>query len=122
MWENADQDNSKYGHLLRSDRNQKVVLRRQSSNWSHIEDDVFQCFILEEVVKLSIYNDLTKDSTSAVNLFADDMSLFAVAHDPETISIYLSQEWTKMFQQAYQWKLLFYRETLKESQEIVFSS
>ena len=102
MWENADQDNSKYGHLLRSDRNQKVVLRRQSSNWSHIEDDVFQCFILEEVVKLSIYNDLTKDSTSAVNLFADDMSLFAVAHDPETISIYLSQEWTKMFQQAYQ--------------------
>ena len=122
MWENADQDNSKYGHLLRSDRNQKVVLRRQSSNWSHIEDDVFQCFILEEVVKLSIYNDLTKDSTSAVNLFADDMSLFAVAHDPETISIYLSQEWTKMFQQAYQWKLLFYRETSKESQEIVFSS
>ena len=122
MWENADQDNSKYGHLLRSDRNQKVVLRRQSSNWSHIEDDVFQCFILEEVVKLSIYNNLTKDSTSAVNLFADDMSLFAVAHDPETISIYLSQEWTKMFQQAYQWKLLFYRETSKESQEIVFSS
>ena len=122
MWENADQDNSKYGHLLRSDRNQKVVLRRQSSNWSHIEDDVFQCFILEEVVKLSIYNDLTKDSTSAVNLFADDMSLFAVAHDPETISIYLSQEWTKMFQQAYQWKLLFYRETSKESQEIVFCS
>ena len=122
MWENADQDNSKYGHLLRSDRNQKVVLRRQSSNWSHIEDDVFQCFIIEEVVKLSIYNDLTKDSTSAVNLFADDMSLFAVAHDPETISIYLSQEWTKMFQQAYQWKLLFYRETSKESQEIVFSS
>ena len=122
MWENADQDNSKYEHLLRSDRNQKVVLRRQSSNWSHIEDDVFQCFILEEVVKLSIYNDLTKDSTSAVNLFADDMSLFAVAHDPETISIYLSQEWTKMFQQAYQWKLLFYRETSKESQEIVFSS
>ena len=122
MWENADQDNSKYGHLLRSDRNQKVVLRRQSSNWSHIEDDVFQCFILEEVVKLSIYNDLTKDSTSAVNLFADDMSLFAVAHDPETISIYLSQEWTKMFQQAYQWKLLFYRDTSKESQEIVFSS
>ena len=122
MWENADQDNSKYGHLLRSDRNQKVVLRRQSSNWSHIEDDVFQCFILEEVVKLSIYNDLTKDSTSAVNLFADDMSLFAGAHDPETISIYLSQEWTKMFQQAYQWKLLFYRETSKESQEIVFSS
>ena len=121
MWENTDQDNSKYGHLLRSDRNQKVVLRRQSSNWSHIEDDVFQCFILEEVVKLSIYNDLTKDSTSAVNLFADDMSLFAVAHDPETISIYLSQEWTKMFQQAYQWKLLFYRETSKESQEIVFS-
>ena len=122
MWENTDQDNSKYGHLLRSDRNQKVVLRRQSSNWSHIEDDVFQCFILEEVVKLSIYNNLTKDSTSAVNLFADDMSLFAVAHDPETISIYLSQEWTKMFQQAYQWKLLFYRETSKESQEIVFSS
>ena len=42
-------------HSFQSDRNQKVALKGQSSNCSHIEVDVPQGSVLGEVVKLSIY-------------------------------------------------------------------
>ena len=63
---------------------------------------------------------LTKGLTSAVNLFADDMSLFAVVHDLERTSISLNEDLTKTSQQSYQWKLLFNPDTSKEDQEIIF--
>ena len=66
------------------ERQQRVVLNGQESEWLTMKTDVRQCSILGPFFSLFfcfvfIYiNDLSEDLESNVELFADDTSIFSV--------------------------------------------
>ena len=89
------------GNLLKliksflDDRYQRVVLNGQTSNWSEIKAGVPQGSILGPLFFLIYINDLSKNLSSSVKLFADDTSLFSVVHNRETSSRQLNEEPSK---------------------------
>ena len=77
-------------------RKQRVALNEQFSSWTSIEAGVPQGSILGPLL-FSIYiNDLSDDLMSNVKLFADDTSLFSVAHDVNTSSTNLNNDLRKI--------------------------
>ena len=58
-----------------------MVLNGQSSKWSHIKAGVPQGSILGPLLFLVYANDLPESLTTSAKFFADDTSLFPVAHD-----------------------------------------
>ena len=54
-------------------------------------------------------------------MFADDTSLFSVAHDPKITSLSLNEDFLKINQLSYHWKMLFNPDTSQQAQERVFS-
>ena len=105
-------------HSFLSDRHQRVVLNGQSSNWSQIEAGVPQGSILVPLLFLVYINDLPELRTASV---ADDTSLFSVVNDSAASSASLNDDLLKISRWAYQWKMIFKPDALKQAQEIVFS-
>ena len=64
-----------------SDRQQRVVLNGQHSNWAPVLADVPQELILGPLLLLVYINDLLDNLESLVQLFADDISLFSTISD-----------------------------------------
>ena len=62
----------------------RIVLNGQVSTWKNIIAGVPQGFILGPSSFLMYINDLTEGLTTNAKLFADDTSLFSVAHDTQT--------------------------------------
>ena len=72
-------------NLFRSflnDRQQRVVLYGQLSNWTPILAVVLQGSILGPLLFLIYVNDLPDNLNSLIKLFADETSLFSTAYDP----------------------------------------
>ena len=73
---------------FRANRKQRAILNCRTSKWGTIvETGVPQGSILGPLFFLSCINDLTDDLKFNVKLFADDASIFIVAHDPNTGAI-----------------------------------
>ena len=87
-------------HSFLNDRHQRVVLNGQFSNWSKIKAGVLQGSILEPLLFLVYINDLPEGVTTNSKLFADDMSLFSVAHDSTLSSVSLNNDLLKISQWA----------------------
>ena len=104
-------------HSFLSDRHQRVVLKGQSSKWSHIP----QGSILGPLLFLVYTNDLPEGLTTSAKLFADDTSLFSVVHDSAASTALLNDDLLKIYRWAYQWKMIFNPDASKQAQEIVFS-
>ena len=66
-------------------------------------------------------NDLSDDLSSNPKLFADDTSLFSVVHDKNTSANELNNDLRKISNWAYQWKMSFNPDPLKQTQEVYFS-
>ena len=66
-------------------------------------------------------NDQSDDLSSNPKLFADDTSLFSVAHDKNTSANELNNDLQKISNWAYQWKMSFNPDPLKQAQEVIFS-
>ena len=66
-------------------------------------------------------NDLSDGLSSNAKLFADDTSLFSVAHDINTSVIELNRDLKKIDDWAFQWKTTFNPDRSKQTQEIIFS-
>ena len=59
--------------------------------------------------------------SSNPKLFADDTSLFSVVYDINTSTRQLNNEFRKISNLAYQWKMSFNSDPLKQAQEEIFS-
>ena len=66
-------------------------------------------------------NDLSDDLSSNPKLFADDTSLFSVVYDINTSTRQLNNDFRKISNLAYQWKMSFNSDPLKQAQEEIFS-
>ena len=90
-----------------SNRRQRVILNGQSSKWSPIKTGVPQESILGPLFFLDYINDLPKGLLCNPKLFADGTSIFSVVKDHLNSTNKLSEDLSKNFQSAYQWKMSF---------------
>ena len=102
------------------ERKQRVVLNGQHSRWSNVSAGVPQGSILGSRFLIYI-NDLPDNLSSNPKLFADDISLFSVEHDINQSGINLNDDWEKISNWAFQWKMSFNPDTNKQAQEVIFS-
>ena len=102
------------------ERKQRVVLNGQHSRWSNVSAGVPQGSILGPLFLIYI-NDLPDNLSSNPKLFVDDISLFSVEHDINQSGINLNDDWEKISNWVFQWKMSFNPDTNKQVQEVIFS-
>ena len=102
-------------------RKQRITLNGQSSSWTNFNAGVSQGSILGPLLFLIYINNLPDGVSSNVKLFADDTSLFSVAHDINTSVFELNRDLKKIDDWAFQWKTTFNPDRSKQTQEIIFS-
>ena len=102
------------------ERQQRVALNGQDSRWSDVSAGVPQGSILGPLFLIYI-NDLPDNLSSNPKLFVDDISLFSVEHDINQSGINLNDDWEKISNWAFQWKMSFNPDTNKQVQEVIFS-
>ena len=78
-------------HFLK-DWKQRVVLNGQNSSWANVEAGLPEGSILGRLLFLIYINDLPDNLSTNLKLFADDTSLFSVAHDIATSSCDLNYD------------------------------
>ena len=78
-------------------------MNEQNSSWVNVEAGVPQGSILGKLPFLIYINDFPNNLSTNVKLFTDDTSLFSVGEC------------------AFQWKMSFNFEPLKQAQEVIFT-
>ena len=99
----------------------RIVLNGQVSTWKNIIAGVPQGFILGPSSFLMYINDLTEGLTTNAKLFADDTSLFSVAHDTQTSANDLNKDLKIINNWAFRWKMNFNPDPTKQTHEVIFS-
>ena len=102
-------------------REQRVVLNGQTSEWRKIKAGVPQGSVLGPLLFLIYINDLTDGITSICKIFADDTSLFSKVLDVNKSVNELSSDLERINQWAYQWKMKFNPDPKKQANEVIFS-
>ena len=104
-----------------TNRKQRVVLNGQCLSWVDIRAGVPQGSILGPLLFLIYVNDLPNGLKSKCKLFADDTSLFSVAHDLNTSASDINNDLKLISDWAFQWKMSFNPDPGKEAHELIFS-
>ena len=104
-----------------SNRFQRVVLNGQSSSWTPVNAGEPQGSILGPLFFLIYINDLSKDISSTVKLFADDTSIFSVFDDNNVSVMKLNNDLLKISKWSHQWEMSFNPDVSKQAQEVIFS-
>ena len=73
-------------------RKQRVAFKGQTFSWADVNAGVPQGTILSPLLFLIYINDLTNGLSSNAKLFADDTSLFTVAHNANTAAKELNND------------------------------
>ena len=102
-------------------RKQRVVMNGYQSDNSLIESGVPQGSVLGPLLFLIYINDLEKNITSNIKIFADDAMLFSIVKDPVTSANDLNDDLDMICQWAYQWKMEFNPDPTKQATEVLFS-
>ena len=89
-----------------SDKQQRVVLNGQHSNWPPVLADFLQGLILGSLLLLVYINDLIDNLESLVKLFADDISLFSTVSDSSKSDKLLNDYLQKISDWTFRWKML----------------
>ena len=114
-------------HLLssflsdRKQREQRVLLNGQTSEWQNVTADVPQGSNLGPLLFLIYIIDLSSELSSKAKLFPDNTTLFSVTHDITTSANELSNDLKKISDWAFQWKMSFNPDPSKQTQEVIFS-
>ena len=98
-------------------RKQRVTLGGQFSSWTNVNAGVPQRYILGQLLFLIYINDLPDGLSSNAKLFADDTSLFSVAHYINTSAIELNSDLKKISDWAFQWKMTFNTDRRKQAKK-----
>ena len=104
-----------------TNRKQRVVLNGQCSSWVDIRAGVLQGSILGHLLFLIYVNDLPNGLKSEYKLFADDTSLFSVAHDLNTSASDINNDLKLISDWDFQRKMNFKPDPSKQAQEIIFN-
>ena len=102
-------------------REQRVVLNGQTSEWKKINSGVPQGSVLGPLLFLIYINDLPDALTSMCKIFADDTSLFSKVLDVNESAKTLNIDLEKINQWAFQWKMQFNPDPNKQANEVIFS-
>ena len=102
-------------------REQRVVLNGQTSEWRKIMSGVPQGSVLGPLLFLIYINDLPDGINSLCKIFADDTSLFSKVYDIHNSASKLNDDLEKISYWAYQWKMQFNRDPNKQANEVIFS-
>ena len=103
-----------------SSRKQRVVLNGLHSSRADIKAVVPQVSILEPLLFLVYINDLVENLHSIPKLFADDTSLFLTVADEALSNSYLNDDFSKINDWDYKWKMSFNPDNTKPTHEVVF--
>ena len=102
-------------------RDQRVVLNGQTSEWRKIKSGVPQGSVLGPLFFLIYINDLPDGITSICKIFADDTSLFTKVLDINGSANKLNTDLKKITKWAHQWKMQFNPNPNKHANEVIFS-
>ena len=104
--------------LLKSylkDREQRVLLNRQTSSWKNSLAGIPLGSVLGPLLFLIYINDLPDELTSLCKIFADDTPLFSKAINRKKSEIDPNKDLKLISQWAYQWKMPFNPEPTKQA-------
>ena len=104
-----------------NNRCQRVVLNGQSSVWKSVTAGVPQGSFLGPLFFLIYINDLRLGLTTNVKLFEDDTSLFSVVNNASVSASRLNNDLVKMRDWAFNWKMSFNPDPIKQAKEVIFS-
>ena len=90
-----------------ADRRQKVVLPGAQSDWNSIHACVPQGSILGPFLFLLYINGIVSDIGSNIRLFADDISLYIIADNPNTAADFMNSDLLKISNWARIWLVDF---------------
>ena len=90
-----------------TNREQRVVIRGQSSNWGSIKAGVPQGAVLGPLTFLIYINDLTKVVNCNLKLFANNTCLYVTVDDPAASATVLNDNLNNVQQWANQWLVIF---------------
>ena len=93
----------------------------QVSTWGNVTAGVPQGSILGPLFFLIYLNDLTRNLTCSVKLFADDTLLFTVVQDPNATANDLNHDLDQTALWAQEWRMSFIPDAQKQAIELVFS-
>jgi hypothetical protein len=102
------------------DREQRVTIDGQSSDWVPITAGVPQGSILGPLLFLIYINDITEVVTSDIRIFADDTFIFRTADRDSTTQ--LNNDLEQITDWAWKWKMLFNPDISKQAVEVIFSN
>ena len=105
-----------------SHRQQRVGINSSYSEYSEIESGVPQGSVLGPLLFLIYINDLEHNLKSNVKFYADDTMLYSIVTDPVKSAENLNHDLDLIQKWAYQWKMEFNPDPLKQATEIIFSS
>ena len=103
-----------------TNREQRVVIDGQFSEWAPITAGVPQGSILGPLLFLVYINDITEVISSDIRIFADDTFIFRTADSDSTRL--LNNDLEKITDWAWKWKMLFNPDISKQAVEVIFSN
>ena len=102
-------------------REQRVVLNGQTSEWRNIMPGIPQESVLEPLWFLVYINDLPDGINSLCKTFAEDTSFLSKVYDVHKSASNLNDDLEKISYLAYQWKMQFNPDLNKQANELIFS-
>ena len=117
----------KEGSLLRllksysTARQQRVALNEQTSSWLNVTEGVSQGSVLGPLLFLIYMNDLPDGTSSSCKIFADYTSLFSKIENKSYYNFQLNKNLETTSKWAFQWKMLFNPDPIKQAIEVCFS-
>ena len=102
-------------------REQRVALNGQTSEWRKIMSEVPQGPVLGPLLFLIYINDLSDGINSLCKISADNTSLFSKVYDIHNPASKLNGNLEKISYWAYQWKMQFNPDPSKQANEVIFS-
>ena len=102
-------------------RKQRTVLNGKTSKWGDVKTGVPQGSILGPLLFLVYINDVTDNLICNVKLFADDVSLYTVVHNPNKAAADINHDLDITKSWANNWRMSFNPDPSKQAVEVTFS-